>query len=384
MSDHAPSDPPVASREGLMIAALLLIAALCVDLFWLGISPLADGRPAFETPYVVKTALVAGAAWFFVESWAGPAPCALVHPGDATAWRIWGMLSWSTGAGGDDDARSIPVKRLLAWLMALGTLSFVLVARRAPGLVDRVAVEDGLVETLSVVALLLACGGFIHTATRLARRTERNARRLVIIPAGLALLAFVIAMEEVSWLQRLIDLETPGVFAKNDQGELNFHNLVTSEAEYAYYFSGFFLFILLPFILDHGRTLRQHIVTKFAPSRFMLYVTAVIPAYSYEMWNGLPTQIAFFGTVFILLHYGLADRRTGGRGTLEFVLLATVVVTQAGFVSFGHRFDRSWLLTEYKEFLIPLMLLLYAVELATRDLDAAATLPTHPIAANSS
>ena len=41
-----------------------------------------------------------------------------------------------------------------------------------------------------------------------------------------ALVAFLIAMEEISWGQRIFNIETPGFFFTNNyQGELNLHNL---------------------------------------------------------------------------------------------------------------------------------------------------------------
>ena len=46
----------------------------------------------------------------------------------------------------------------------------------------------------------------------------------------LAIAAFYTVMEEISWGQRLLDIETPDFFwEQNIQEEMNIHNLFTSE-----------------------------------------------------------------------------------------------------------------------------------------------------------
>lgn len=385
MANHAPSVArPLARVPLVVVSALLLVAALCVDIYWLGVSPLAEHAPGYSAPYLIKACLVAAGSWLLVAAAAPRHRCRRDHAdGMARHWRSWGIIEWRAHRL-DSRRHSISAKRLIAWILPVGTLAFLLIALRAPGLVSRVAVEDGLVETLSAVFLLLASATFAVVAVRQFRDPGRRDGWLsVLLPAGMALVAFVIAMEEISWMQRLFDVETPAALSANDQGEMNFHNLATAEFENAYYFAGFLAFVLGPFLVDHGHLPDHRLVDDFAPSRFLVYPAATFVAFNFEMWNIVLTQITVFTTLFILLHYGLAKRRSGGKGTLQFVLVGVVVVTQAAFFALSPRFDPYWLATEYKEFLIPVVILLYAIEVALRTNQGTGR-PSQPIAASSS
>lgn len=87
--------------------------------------------------------------------------------------------------------------------------------------------EDRLLEWLQVV-------GYVGTsvlALLLARRLLR--RRSLLLAAGYALLALFcvfVAGEEISWGQRIFDVETPESLERlNRQGELGVHNIGTLE-----------------------------------------------------------------------------------------------------------------------------------------------------------
>lgn len=84
--------------------------------------------------------------------------------------------------------------------------------------------EDGLVEWLTVLGLLLGCGVSLGRFFRLLRR--RSAWFLFVV-LMLSVLLFAAAGEEISWGQRILGIKSSEYFVEhNAQGETNFHNLV--------------------------------------------------------------------------------------------------------------------------------------------------------------
>lgn len=80
--------------------------------------------------------------------------------------------------------------------------------------------EDGLVQWLQF-ALLAATAVVLIAGARAAR--ERGARRAFAL---LAALTIMLAMEEISWGQRVLGIATPAFIREaNVQGELTLHNL---------------------------------------------------------------------------------------------------------------------------------------------------------------
>lgn len=87
----------------------------------------------------------------------------------------------------------------------------------------RAVQEDEFLEWGTFWAFLLAAGWFATAAVR-----ERRAQGGVPwFHAGVAFFCFVVAMEEISWGQRVLGYRPPTYFlANNFQQELNFHNVV--------------------------------------------------------------------------------------------------------------------------------------------------------------
>jgi hypothetical protein len=120
------------------------------------------------------------------------------------------------------------------------------------------ALEDSLVEWGSFALWMAGCG--MLAATLVSRRRSVVAMESPRWLLGCAALGFfVIGMEEVSWLQRVFQVETPELFASNAQGEMNFHNLGTpgrgtDYVENAYYMAAFVFLVLLPCVRAALRT----------------------------------------------------------------------------------------------------------------------------------
>lgn len=87
-----------------------------------------------------------------------------------------------------------------------------------------VAKEDGPIEWLTVLGLLLSCIVALHRVFTL--RKTKNAG-FIAVWAFLALVCFFGAGEEISWGQRIFNIESSEWFKQNNaQQETNLHNLV--------------------------------------------------------------------------------------------------------------------------------------------------------------
>lgn len=89
--------------------------------------------------------------------------------------------------------------------------------------------EDGIVEWLTVLGLLLGCIVCVRRFLKLRRL--RNAWFL-FVTIMLAVMLFFAAGEEISWGQRILGLKSPEYFLEhNTQGETNLHNLVVDKVK---------------------------------------------------------------------------------------------------------------------------------------------------------
>jgi hypothetical protein len=91
-------------------------------------------------------------------------------------------------------------------------------------LFGRYVVEDGIVEWLTVLGLLLGC--YVCLARFFRLNGKRNWWFLTVVLV-LGIMLFFAAGEEISWGQRILGLKSPEFFNKNNaQHETNFHNLI--------------------------------------------------------------------------------------------------------------------------------------------------------------
>ncbi len=113
---------------------------------------------------------------------------------------------------------------ILANALMLGALAFAAALEsRDPAFHYRSLQEDGAVEWLSFWAFLLGSGWNLLAAARQRRSTGK----LPWFLAGLASFCFILAMEEISWGQRVLGFQPPTYFLEhNFQQEANLHNVV--------------------------------------------------------------------------------------------------------------------------------------------------------------
>lgn len=114
----------------------------------------------------------------------------------------------------------------LANLLVIGTaVALTAVSRFEPDAYYALVQEDGAVEWGTFWAFVLAAAAAAATAVSRLRRRE-----LPWWSAGLALFCLLVALEEISWGQRLLGYRPPSYFLEhNFQQELNVHNIASKE-----------------------------------------------------------------------------------------------------------------------------------------------------------
>lgn len=251
---------------------------------------------------------------------------------------------------------------LLAASILLLNFLFLSLLFLRPSLFSTLAFEGSLVETLSAIFFFVGSAVFGTAFCRIIRQRFPN-KFLVMLGLGfLALLFFVVAMEEVSWFQRVLEFETPESFSGNLQGEFNIHNFATKMFENAFYTGAFICLITVPFLYSVSAIPKKlKGLEVFIGSRFTLCVSSLFVAYNYHYWNSFSTQLPYFLTALMLVSLSRLSE-TKETKQIYAAFLCMLLVTQLSFFLQGHSMSRLWDATEYKEFFIALGFLLYSFD----------------------
>lgn len=209
------------------------------------------------------------------------ASCALAG---IVAWRVgddsgWAALRRDVWSDHGLTPHASPLVTLIVWT-ALGLFLVAHINLYSPVSSTFAAFyfEDGVFETLTVVALL-AAAACLAVALRRFRREPRprwlGGWGRAALAAFMAIL-LIWAGEEISWGQRLLGWPTPSWLPANTQNETNIHNYFTSELPPIYR-----LFVLLPVPLliaawlAHSRRL-QHGAMLLLPHPSLLGLSLLI------------------------------------------------------------------------------------------------------------
>ncbi len=323
--------------------------------------------PNFELPYLAKTALVIIVALLLVASILMFSPNTEIQP-------LWSDIKYKAFLNSSwthldtQKADDLTITEILGYGVLLLSYSFLTLFFYAPWSFSALSREDNFLEWCSVLFYLGNCGIFLYLFTHYRSDVQRNSLHCWAALA-FGVIFFLIAMEEVSWFQRFLGFETPMAFHANQQSEFNFHNFQTKPIEHLYYFGSFFFLIVLPFTNEHV-PLKKYLqaLAFFIPSRLILFLSAVFVTYNWQMWNVIFTQISFFITFFIILYYGFAIRQNNKTSFYIVCLFGTLCLTQLIWIMNGDMLVRTYDLTEYKEFFIPLAYLFYSLEILFKSL----------------
>ncbi len=152
-------------------------------------------------------------------------------------------------------------KRCLIFVAALTVLQIILVAwaiKEYPSLNRLFFDEDWTYEYLTAIFYLAAAGMLLWTFFKMPL-----SKRYKIFVLAFALLFIFVAMEEISWGQRKIGVETPDALEEiNEQGELNIHNLHTDLFHVLLWGGSLLLGVFIPLLNNTCEPIRR-LVKKF-------------------------------------------------------------------------------------------------------------------------
>lgn len=243
------------------------------------------------------------------------------------------------------------------------SLTFVLVFLISPEFYNRLGEEDSLVEWLSAIFFFAAAviAGLSYREIKKKNLAQRKIYEVIILILGAGFL--FLGLEEISWFQRIIYFQPPAWHEQRFGTEFNLHNMSTNVFENLYYSVSFVFLVLIPYVCEKKDLhCRSDWISFFIPSRFILLTSIMAFALNYDMWNVITIQFSFFITLFILIATTLENNEKEYHSLLCMLTLV-FISTQVIFLMLGSRMIRSWDVTEYKEFFIPLCFMIYTCEI---------------------
>ncbi|PCJ97607.1 MAG: hypothetical protein COA50_03980 [Flavobacteriaceae bacterium] len=320
---------------------LIFIVVFCFDCFHFEQMAFQDNAPNFTLPFILRSVALFLSAYLLI-------------------------VAFENKASKDLEKDSFLERKLNRVALAIGIVfmacsSYLLVFNNA--VFDALAKEDSIIEYSSALLAFLSSAILLFSYFKFLRSSSNKNMLLkgsvLVIAFGL----FLIAMEEISWFQRILDYKTPEAFMSNKQREFNLHNFQTNYVEGAYYFGAFIFFLCIPYLkINSFKFLINKRLEGLVPSRVVMIIGALSCTYTYDMWNIAFMQFAFYGSIVILWQISKKELHKRERLFLRFIIIFIILV-QLIFVSFGTHYIRSWSITEYREFMIPFGFFIYALGL---------------------
>lgn len=182
---------------------------------------------------------------------------------------------------------------LLANALVLATLLFAALLHASdPDLYYRAVQEDEGLEWATFWSFLVAAGAFGVSA--IWRGTVAGRPWFLL---GVSLFCFFVAMEEVSWGQRLVGYRPPAYFLEhNFQQELNLHNVVATKYRklaLAGVIGGYGVALPLLFVLPAGAGLLQRLGVAAPPLGLVPAFLVTLVAYLWYPWTHTGEWVEF-------------------------------------------------------------------------------------------
>lgn len=322
---------------GVSLACVGILALMIFRKLYWHAKLFADSLPDLSTGYVVRSALIL----FFV------------------AIALASLVGQKRPRLAFSSYNRISFERISIFFVFVISIVFLLLFMFNQTTFNNLSLEDGIVEWASAYMLFGCCFIFILVFSK----NWKSSTFSLVDKASMALLAlvfFVMAMEEVSWFQRVLEIKTPESFSGNFQNEMNLHNFITGYVEIVYYFGAFVFLVAFPFLrLIFPSLLSSRYLRLFVARPFVAVVGSIACAYNFDMWDLIFSQVAFFSSIVILLLFAVFSSNRIDRA-LILMTACVVIASQWLFLVNGEHFARIWEITEYKELLMPLAFLIYS------------------------
>ena len=319
-----------------------LVSVIALDKLYWGTGVITEGWPNFSLGHLIRSIII------FVSILA----------------IFWSLIGRNRPKLILDESNGVPLERLsiLGALSVSVIILFLFIFE--PSTFNVLSLEDGPIEWGSALLLLGSC--IIVAISFSKSRNVLNIPKVTQLSlALLSLVFFVMAMEEISWFQRVLEIETPKAFDGNPHHEMNLHNYATNYVENIYYFGAFLFLVVLPFVrLLFPYVSNNNYLRIFVARPFIGIIGSIACAYNFDMWNIIFTQIAFGGSIVILFAFAIFSSNRNEKYIILFTIFL-IATTQVLFLINGVNFVRLWEVTEYKELLIPLVLFIYSLDVST-------------------
>lgn len=291
----------------------------------------------------------------------------------------------------------LPIKNILhkntavSILYIIGVTSLLLMWL-APATAARLGIEDGPVENVSALLLLIASIAMVSRSIALLKR-KAYASTIAGIGILIGVAFFVFAGEEISWGQRIFNIES-GEFMQqyNWQGEVNLHNLHTDIFNIAFHFGALIFLIIMPLFRSNIeallRKLRVPALMHFIPPLWIaapsfIFIGMLDSRFIFiieKPWAASLYLLALVIGVSILIQqllHALKLKNTAQAYQFGFSLL---LIGMGIFVSYIYGVDEQAtnIISEYKELLVAAALCIFAVEWNVRHRNTVTNEPITP------
>lgn len=247
-------------------------------------------------------------------------------------------------------------------LTILLSLFFLFLSVNSPNIFSNLSKEDNIIEWGSAFFLFGASLVFyiVYLKSYKSYYVFKHYRWLSVC---FSLAFFVIAMEEVSWFQRVIGFGTPEAFNKNLQEEVNLHNFNTNYSENIYYFGSFIFLVILPYFnILFPKLLNIKSLNMYIPSPFIMLVGIIPCSYNFDRWDALTTQFTFFSCILILTSFLFFKLKKKEKIFISF-LVVFIIIQQIVFLGNEANLLNMYDIKEYKELFIPICFFIYSFDM---------------------
>lgn len=250
---------------------------------------------------------------------------------------------------------------IVAWIFISLSWLFLLIYIFTPDIFDLIEDEDGLIEWLSFFSLMAGATILFLSFAKSLKKSNPPIFTIAMLCGSFFL--FIMAMEEISWGQRLFNIQTPDFFKNNTQEELNIHNFYTEIFDTIYYSIFILILILAPFLkIFYYRFLSHNFFRVFILNPYIIIIGSLPFAFHFNKWNFIYTQMCFFCCLSILVI--LFARKENNNRSLYFVAIFSLFIIQGLFLTSSEHNAILYkgVLAEYKEILSQLVLLIYSID----------------------